>query len=197
MNTSENINELAAALAAAQGQITGARKGSTNPHFKSQYSDLAAVIEAIREPLSSNGLSYVQGMGQTVDGSPMMTTRLMHASGQWIECTASIPIGQKVNAQTTGSACSYLRRYSLQSLIGLPSIDDDANVACAASESVLEASAPHVINPQQFKAVTAALKVCPEGTEAGLLKALRIDNVAAIPAVRFDWVMAKLKEKAA
>lgn len=48
MERSEQINELAAALAKAQAQIRAATKDSTNPHFKSKYADLASVWDAIR-----------------------------------------------------------------------------------------------------------------------------------------------------
>ena len=58
--TSKEINELAGALSKAQGQITGAVKDSENPFFKSKYADLAAVMDACRDPLSKNNLSYVQ-----------------------------------------------------------------------------------------------------------------------------------------
>ena len=58
---SEQINELAKALAAAQAEIEGASKDKTNPHFKSRYADLASVWEACRKPLSKHGLSVIQG----------------------------------------------------------------------------------------------------------------------------------------
>ena len=54
MRTSENINELALALSKAQGQMESAKKDSTNPHFRSKYADLAAVVEAIKKPLTDN-----------------------------------------------------------------------------------------------------------------------------------------------
>ena len=196
MNRSEHINELAAALAKAQGAMTGAVKSANNPHFRSQYSDLASVTDAIREPLSANGLSYVQGLGQYIEGLITMTTTLMHSSGQWIETTSSLPVsGKTLNAQAVGSATTYLRRYALQALIGLPSVDDDGN---AASDGPSAASKPAdaVVNPGQYLAIDKALKVCPDGTEAKLLKALNVPNIAQIPASRYDWLMQRLKEKA-
>ena len=60
MKSSESINELATALAAAQGQMGAAVKDAENPFFKSKYADLGAVIKALKEPFSSNGLSYTQ-----------------------------------------------------------------------------------------------------------------------------------------
>lgn len=51
MLKSEQINELAAALAKAQGQIEGAKKSSSNPFFKSKYADLAECWNTCREAL--------------------------------------------------------------------------------------------------------------------------------------------------
>ena len=196
MNTSESINELATALAKAQGQIKGAAKSAQNPHFRSTYSDLASVTDAIREPLSSNGLSYVQGLGQYVEGVITLTTRLMHDSGQWIESTASLPVsGKTLNAQAVGSATTYLRRYALQALIGLPSVDDDGNAA-SNGPSAATKPADAVLNPGQYLAIDKALKACPDGTEEKLLKALSIPNIAQIPASRYGWLIQKLEEKA-
>ena len=81
---SELINELATALAKAQGTIEGAAKDATNPHYKSKYETLHSTIVAIREPFSSNGLSYIQPV-RSRDGERVIVTRLMHTSGQFIE----------------------------------------------------------------------------------------------------------------
>ena len=85
MNTSEQINELAGALAKAQGTIKSAVKDAENPHFRSKYADLASVWDACRKALTDNGLSVIQAprgvvteMGWTVE----VETRLMHSSGQ-------------------------------------------------------------------------------------------------------------------
>ena len=51
MNKSEQINELAKALHAAQGKIKTAVKDSANPFFKSKYADLTSVWDAIRQAL--------------------------------------------------------------------------------------------------------------------------------------------------
>ena len=46
MRTSEQVNEVAAALAKAQGEMKPALKDSENPHFRSKYADLARVWDA-------------------------------------------------------------------------------------------------------------------------------------------------------
>src|ERR1700690_675114 len=89
MQTSEQINELAAALAKAQGEITGALKDSANPFFKSKYSDLASCWDACRSALSKNGLAVVQSPmsvipTETLKVGTFLVTTLMHSSGQWM-----------------------------------------------------------------------------------------------------------------
>lgn len=128
MRTSENLADLALALSKAQGQMESAKKDSTNPHFRSKYADLAAVVEAIKKPLASNGLSYVQGFGWDDHGAVIVHTRLLHASGQWLETELRVrPV--KDDPQGVGSAVSYGRRYALQSIVGLTADDDDGNAS--------------------------------------------------------------------
>ena len=131
MRTSENINELALALSKAQGQMESAKKDSTNPHFRSKYADLAAVVEAIKKPLTDNGLSYLQGFGWDEHGALIVHTRLLHSSGQWVESDLRVrPV--KDDPRGVGSAVSYGRRYALQSLVGLTADDDDGNASSTA-----------------------------------------------------------------
>lgn len=127
MKTSESINELATALSKAQAAMTGAKKSSANPFFKSKYSDLASVCEAISAPFADNGLSYIQSP-EFLDNKITVTTRIMHSSGQWIEGVVSLP-PTKQDAQGYGSAITYGRRFGLQAMVGVPSVDDDGNDA--------------------------------------------------------------------
>ena len=127
MNTSDSIKEIAAALNKAQSEMTGAKKSSANPFFKSKYSDLSEVMAAISKPFSENGLSFVQSPG--FDGDKItVTTRIMHESGEWIEGTCVLP-PTKNDAQGYGSAITYAKRYGLQAMAGVPSVDDDGNDA--------------------------------------------------------------------
>ena len=59
MGQSESIDQLAAALVAAQAEMGHAKKESENPHFRSRYADLASVRDAVAEP-SHHGLGVVQ-----------------------------------------------------------------------------------------------------------------------------------------
>lgn len=124
MNKSESIASLAKALAAAQGKLKKAVKDSTNPHFRSRYADLESVIEAMREPFASEGLSVVQ----YASGSELVTT-ILHSSGEWLESPVPLLI-LKNDMQGVGSALTYARRYSLAAACGISQTDDDGNDAC-------------------------------------------------------------------
>jgi hypothetical protein len=127
MRTSDHIDQIATALATAQGQIEDARKDSLNPHFKSRYADLAAVRSAIRGALSANGIAYTQAI-RTLGNTVEVETMLVHKSGQYIAETLAMPL-IKFTAQEVGSASSYGRRYGLMGLVGLAADDDDAEAA--------------------------------------------------------------------
>lgn len=131
MDKSDSIKELASALAKAQGQIGGAAKDSTNPFFKTKYADLSSVVDAIKLPLSENGLSYVQ-ISHDSQSSASIETVILHSSGEWLSTgTITVPVN-KADAQGYGSAITYARRYSLQMAFGVAPDDDDGNGAAKA-----------------------------------------------------------------
>lgn len=138
------MEKLAAALAKAQGQMSFAIKDAKNPHFGNKYADLASVWDAIRTPLSANGLSVTQATDVTEGGEMILITTLWHASGESISSRYPIAPVQR-NPQGYGSALSYARRYALSSLVGVVQSDDDGNAASGApapDRSPAKASAP-------------------------------------------------------
>ena len=127
MQTSEQIDKIAPALLKAQAAIGKAVKGTANPFFKSKYADFGTVIEAVKSALNENEIFFIQapsGDGQLVS----VETRLVHSSGQWFASTATTALA-KNDAQGVGSAITYLKRYGLQAMCGVPSEDDDGNAA--------------------------------------------------------------------
>lgn len=131
-DSSAEIGQLAAALAAAQGEMASAIKDSVNPHFKSRYADLASTWDACRGPLSKHGIAVVQIPGNR-QGGVNVTTTIAHKSGEWMSCT----IGAETSAkpQHVGSAITYLRRYGLAAMVGIAPDDDDGEAAQGRSDS--------------------------------------------------------------
>ena len=125
MERSDSIKEIASALNKAQADMTGAKKAKDNPFFKSKYADLGAVINALKTPFADNGLSFSQ-FPMSEDGKAGVETMLMHVSGEWFLSRLLLPI-KKNDPQGVGDAVTYARRYSLQSMAGIPAEDDDGN----------------------------------------------------------------------
>tara|TARA_R110000765_G_scaffold182893_1_gene288847 strand:- start:567 stop:1094 length:528 start_codon:yes stop_codon:yes gene_type:complete len=132
MNKSDSITELAKALCKAQSEMGGAAKDANNPFFKSKYADLSSVMRVIKEPFANNGLSFVQF--PLCDGqSAGVETMLMHESGEWLQSEYLMPLVKK-DPQGSGSAITYAKRYALQAMCGIPSEDDDGNLASTVSK---------------------------------------------------------------
>lgn len=170
---SESIAALSAALAKAQGEIEGATKGKTNPHFKSAYADLASVWEACREALTKNGLAILQPVAAE-DARVTVTTLLTHSSGEWVSSELTMTATQNT-PQGIGSCITYARRYALASMVGVAPEDDDGNAA----------SVPNTSKPV---AVTAPAK--PEGFDKWL-DGLRDVVVEGSEALKSVWVKAR------
>jgi ERF superfamily len=132
MKTSESIEHLSTALAAAQGALKNPPKNKINPHFKSAYVDLSDGLSAVRECFSKHGLTFIQGTS-LMDGIIVLNTRIAHKSGQWIE--SDYPVGGYGKPQEMGSAMTYARRYALFAMVGVAGEDDDDGNAAQAAET--------------------------------------------------------------
>jgi len=135
LRSSYQINELATALAKAQGLMKHPGKNKTakvpmkaGGTYSYNYADLADCIDAVRGPFAANGLSFIQ-VPFNEPGAVGILTRIMHSSGQWIEGTLFMPCPDS-KPQSIGSAITYARRYALSPMAGFASDDDDdGNVA--------------------------------------------------------------------
>ncbi len=141
MQKSEDISKLAAALAKAQPTLKTAKMDANNPFFKSKYADLGSVWDACRPTLESFGFSVSQLPDHAPDGTPALTTMLIHESGQWIAATYPL-IVQKGDPQSFGSAITYARRYGLAAVLGIIADEDDDGNAASRPEKATQAKAP-------------------------------------------------------
>ena len=135
MKRSDEINELAKAMAAFQGEVKQPKKDADNPFFKSKYVPFEAVVAAVSKEAPKHGLSFTQWPTMNEGGRIGVTTLLMHTSGQWMEFDPIFMKLEKDTAQAAGSVISYLKRYALSAAFGIASDeDDDGNEASKPAE---------------------------------------------------------------
>jgi ERF superfamily len=110
-------------LLKAKSEIGKVLKNAKNPHFKNTYADINAVVESVESHLIENGLILLQPIQESKQFSVIQDAY----SESKIESYLDLP--QNLNPQQMGSAITYFRRYTLQSLLSLRAEDDDANGA--------------------------------------------------------------------
>ena len=113
-----------------------ASKDGKNPHFHSNYATLEAVIEAVNQG-NQFGLYFTQELAYIKNDLEATPTPLVRTTVHQInddntyvsECPIILQPASLQNPQKLGAAITYLKRYTLQSVYGLPSEDDDGNLA--------------------------------------------------------------------
>ena len=194
MKTSESIKQLSAALLKAQRSIKFASKDAKNPHFKSTYADLPAVIDAIKPALNDAGIVFLQTFSPSETGFIAVTTRLMHETGEWIEDTATVPL-PKSDPQGYGSAATYARRYSLAAITGLYQDDDDGNAASNAKPAqIAKVTAKQAADLQALADEVGADVAAFLGYVSTQLRT-EIKKWSDIPATSFDDCVSALNKK--
>ena len=123
-NVSQNI---ATALLEFHKTNPHAYEDKKNPHYKNQYASLESVIKTVRTA-SQFGLTFTQEMDFEGDIT-FVRTVMMHSSGDTRVSRTKIVSKDPNDPQKQGSAISYAKRYGLQSIFGLPSDDDDGEIA--------------------------------------------------------------------
>lgn len=153
MRASEQIDQIATALAAAQAEFKAPPKKRTASYptksggkLEYSYADLADIIESVKPIMANHGLSVSQSPSQEGDVI-ILYTRLMHKSGQWLE--GSMRVGGD-NPQQVGSCITYFRRYSLSGILGIMAEEDDDGQGTGVRASPIQASQRINSHPQDI-----------------------------------------------
>ena len=108
----------------AKKEIGKISKDSTNPFYKSKYFDINSLLEHIEPILQKHDLLLLQPIEQGV----VKTVIIDYEEDKDNIIESYIDLPQITDPQKLGSAITYYRRYTLQSLLGLQAEDDDANM---------------------------------------------------------------------
>lgn len=116
-------------LSKVKAEIGKISKDSTNPFYKSKYFDVNSLLEHVEPLLQKNGLVLLQ----PIENGIVQTVIVNIEDGESVSSGVALP--NQDDPQKLGSAITYYRRYTLQSLLGLQAEDDDANKASNKSTS--------------------------------------------------------------
>jgi hypothetical protein len=111
----------------AKKEIGKISKDSTNPFFKSKYFDINGLLEHVEPILEKHGLLLLQPV---IDGKvKTIICDVNNEDGKMDNVVSEMQLPNIQDPQKLGSAITYYRRYTLQSLLGLQAEDDDGNSA--------------------------------------------------------------------
>tara|TARA_R100001369_G_scaffold23515_1_gene43220 strand:+ start:3761 stop:4309 length:549 start_codon:yes stop_codon:yes gene_type:complete len=143
-----------------QNELGAISKDAKNPFYKSKYFDINSLIGQLKPLLQKYELVLLQPL---TDG--YVRSVIHDLDGGAVESSIKLP--KNLDAQKLGSAITYFRRYTLQSLLALQAVDDDANLASQGivpfqsqeSYKIKKKSKPVLLeNTPQFKNAFAAMK---------------------------------------
>lgn len=139
------MKEILKKLSKAKEQIDPIVKHDTNPYFKSKYFDINALLNQIEPVLRTHDLFLIQ----PIQDDKVISRIYDVSSGESIESAMTLPVLD--DPQKMGSAVTYYRRYTLQSLLALQAEDDDGNSASGkkANKPVLKQGTPQWDNAKQ------------------------------------------------
>lgn len=100
---------------------------SVNPFHGSKYASLSAHLSVLKPLAAKHGLAIIQ-MPTGTEGTVGVTTLVIHKDGGYIKTDADIPAEKGISGQQAGILYSYIRRYSLASIAGCATDDDDAEL---------------------------------------------------------------------
>lgn len=110
-------------ISAVKNEIGSISKDSKNPFFKSAYFDINKLLSEVEPLIQKNQLILTQPI---LDGK---VTTIIEDVETDDNIHSEMLLPNLSDPQKMGSAITYYRRYTLQSLLGLQSEDDDGNKA--------------------------------------------------------------------
>ena len=121
MKTSSETDKIYPAVIAMQHSLEAIERSKEvkTGKYSFKYAPLDAIMDKVKPLFAANGLAVMQGVDADV-----LTTRLIHSSGQWVESETHLN-REHANMQGFGGEVTFKRRYALSALIGLVSDDDN------------------------------------------------------------------------
>lgn len=123
--TSEKFDLVTKSLMLAKKEMGSVvKKDSKNPFHKSTYASLGVHLELSESVLDKHGLLMMQTINRINDQDILISTLYHVESSQWLKSYLPLP-NPKNDSQGLGSSITYMRRYSINAMLGLNAEDDD------------------------------------------------------------------------
>ena len=128
-----------------QQEIGTISKDASNPFYKSKYFDINSLIKQLQPLLKKHRLLLLQPIEED-----MVVSKLLCIDGGG-GVVSGLKLPEITDPQKLGSCITYYRRYTLSSLLGLQSEDDDGNTA--SNKAVEEQKWLNQNTPEYSKAI--------------------------------------------
>ncbi len=109
-------------------EVGAISRDSKNPFFNSKYFDINSLLKHVEPILEKHNLLLLQ----PIESGEVASVIIDVDSEERI--TSAIALPQIQDPQKLGSAITYYRRYTLQSLLSLQAEDDDANLVSQSTQ---------------------------------------------------------------
>lgn len=113
--------------------IKALAKDENNPFFKSKFISLSSILEEAKRVCLENNFIFLQTPTMK-DGKEILITELRHIAGEKISCEMPLVRKEQDDPQKLGASLTYMRRYSLTSILGIQEADDDGNMASSTTK---------------------------------------------------------------
>ena len=206
MNRSESIDKFVEAFSKAQGSF---KKLVPNEYAAGgKFANLQAILESVREALSTNGLSFYQQVEllQEGNGVSLLHSVVSHSSGQWISTSSRIVPGPTF--RETFNCIEAYRRLSALLLLGIAPSDNDPLIHddngqeqqekemvrnIKAPELALKSEFPETITADQYKELMFELDGFPDIAK-GIQVFYKISSIADLPKGEYYVVQNKIRK---
>lgn len=194
-----DTSTFAEAFIKLQSAIKPAIKDAENAAFSrgnkvSRYADLAAVWEAVKDPLKDNGFAVIQ-MPQFEGETMYLETILLHVGGD--KMTGRYPLKPaKLDPQGFGSAITYARRYALSAMLGVIADDDDDGNAASGISTGKATTPPGKITATQVAVMRDLIEKTGTNIEA-FCAHFKIEALPDLPVAKHATAIEMLNVKAA
>lgn len=158
----EQIAEMLDDYAKYFEEVTNPENSASNPFFKSKYSPLSEVLNTVRPLLGQYGFGILQSPKMSSAGLVQVQTIMTHRSGATISFPSIEARPAKADVQGIMSIITYLRRASVNAILGVCGEPDDDGNSNSNKDKAKKPPVKDPLTPEQAEARKVLIQLCSE-----------------------------------